>query len=74
MAVAREQEMNARVEEMRAKVVRAEAEVPLAMADALRSGNIGIMDYMNYKNIQADTGMRESISKYGGDKEELVNE
>ena len=59
-------------EEMRAKVVRAEAEVPLAMADALRSGNIGIMDYMNYKNIQADTGMRESISKVSGDKEDTA--
>lgn len=65
MAVANEQEMKARVEEMRAKVVSAEAEVPMAMADALRSGNIGIMDYVNYKNVQADTGMRESISKYG---------
>ena len=70
MAVAREQEMIAQVQEMRAKVVLAEAEVPLAMADALRSGNIGIMDYMNYKNIQADTGMRESISKVSGDKED----
>lgn len=64
MAVANEQEMKARVEEMRAKVVEAEAEVPMAMADALRSGNIGIMDYVNYRNVQADTGMRESISKY----------
>ncbi len=64
MAVANEQEMKAKVEEMRAKVVEAEAEVPMAMADALRSGNIGIMDYVNYKNVQADTGMRESISKY----------
>ena len=70
MAVANEQEMKAKVEEMRAKVVSAEAEVPLAMADALRSGNIGVMDYMNYKNIQADTGMRDSISKYGGDKQD----
>ena len=67
MAVATEQEMRARVEEMRAKVVSAEAEIPMAMADALRSGNIGVMDYMNYKNIQSDTGMRESISKYGGE-------
>lgn len=69
MAVASEQEMKARVEEMRAKVVASEAEVPLAMAEALRTGNIGIMDYMNYKNIQADTGMRNSISKVGGDSQ-----
>ncbi len=67
MAVAEEQEMKAKVEEMRAKVVSAEAEVPLAMADALRTGNIGVMDYMNYKNVQSDTGMRDSISKYGED-------
>ncbi len=69
MAVASEQEMKARVQEMRAKVVGAEAEVPLAMAEALRTGNIGIMDYMNYKNIQADTGMRDSISKIGVDQQ-----
>ncbi|WOV88815.1 flotillin-like protein FloA [Sporosarcina oncorhynchi] len=69
MAVANEQEMKAKVQEMRAKVVGAEAEVPLAMAEALRSGNIGIMEYMNYKNIQADTGMRDSISKIGADQQ-----
>ncbi|MFJ7732722.1 flotillin-like protein FloA [Lysinibacillus sp. NPDC097231] len=63
MAVANEQEMIARVQEMKAKVVEAEAEVPQAMAEALRSGNLGIMDYMNYRNIQADTAMRDSISK-----------
>lgn len=68
MAVATEQEMIAKVQEMRAKVVGAEAEIPLAMAEALRSGNIGVMDYMNYKNIQADTSMRDSISKIDGDK------
>lgn len=68
MAVASEQEMKAKVVEMRSKVVEAEAEVPLAMAEALREGNIGVMDYMNYKNIQADTSMRDSISKVGGDK------
>lgn len=67
MAVAREQEMIAQVQEMRAKVVSAEAEVPMAMADALRSGNIGVMDYMNYKNLQADTVMRDSIGKVTGD-------
>lgn len=63
MAVAQEQEMRARVEEMRAKVVEAEAEVPPAMAEALREGNIGVMDYMNIKNIDADTEMRDSFGK-----------
>ncbi|MGN7476626.1 flotillin-like protein FloA [Solibacillus silvestris] len=63
MAVASEQEMVAKVQEMKAKVVEAEAEVPMALAEALRSGNFGLMDYMNYKNIQADTSMRDSISK-----------
>ncbi|MEO4052239.1 flotillin-like protein FloA [Solibacillus sp. CAU 1738] len=63
MAVANEQEMVAKVQEMKAKVVEAEAEVPMAIAEALRSGNFGIMDYMNYKNIQADTLMRDSIAK-----------
>ncbi|MFO7315606.1 MAG: flotillin-like protein FloA [Bacilli bacterium] len=62
MAVAKEQEMVARTQEMKAKVVEAEAQIPLAMAEALRSGNLGIMDYMNYKNIQADTAMRDSIA------------
>ncbi|MFD0048297.1 flotillin-like protein FloA [Actinomycetes bacterium NPDC127524] len=62
MAVALEQEMLARVQEMRAKVVESEAEVPLAMSDALKNGNIGIMDYMNYQNLSADTDMRNSIS------------
>jgi uncharacterized protein YqfA (UPF0365 family) len=61
MAFAAEQEMRARVEEMRAKVVAAEAEVPLAMAEAFRKGNLGIMDYYKMKNIIADTQMRESI-------------
>jgi len=68
MAVASEQEMKAKVVEMRSKVVEAEAAVPLAMAEALREGNIGVMDYMNYNNIKADTSMRDSISKVGGDK------
>ncbi|MRH43083.1 flotillin-like protein FloA [Aquibacillus halophilus] len=63
MAVAQEQEMVAKVQEMRAKVVEAEADVPLALAEALRSGNMGVMDYMNYKNINADTDMRDSIGK-----------
>jgi uncharacterized protein YqfA (UPF0365 family) len=70
MAVAQEQEMKARVQEMRAKVVEAEAEVPLAMADALKTGNIGVMDYMNIKNITADTEMRGSIGKMTGEKKE----
>jgi uncharacterized protein YqfA (UPF0365 family) len=65
-AVAVEQEMTARVAEMRARVVEAEAQVPLAIADAFRSGNLGVMDYYRLKNIQADTGMRESIGGAGG--------
>jgi len=63
-ARAREQEMLAQVQENRAKVVLAEAEIPLAIADAFRKGNVGIMDYYRLKNIQADTEMRKSI---GGD-------
>ncbi len=63
MAVALEQEMKAKAQEARAKVIEAEAEVPLAMAEAFRSGNLGIMDYYKMKNIEADTGMRESIAK-----------
>lgn len=63
MAVANEQEMVAKVQEMKAKVVEAEAEVPLALAEAFKSGNLGVMDYMNYQNVQADTSMRQSISK-----------
>ncbi|MEH7178797.1 flotillin-like protein FloA [Neobacillus vireti] len=70
MAVASEQEMKARVEEMRAKVVEAEAEVPLALAEALKSGNISVMEYMNYKNISADTDMRGSIGKMTGEKKD----
>ena len=66
MAVASEQENKARVEEMRAEVVRAQAEVPQAIAEAFRSGNLGIMDYMKYRNIASDTQMRKSIA--GGDE------
>ncbi len=62
-AVALEQEMRAKVSEMRAKVVESEAMVPMAMADALRSGKLGVLDYYNMKNVQADTSMRESISQ-----------
>ncbi len=63
MAVALEQEMKAKAQEARAKVIEAEAQIPLAMADAFRNGNLGIMDYYKFKNIEADTSMRESISK-----------
>ncbi len=62
MAVAREQEMVALTQENRAKVVLAEAEIPLAMAEAFRKGQLGIMDYYNMKNVQADTEMRHSIA------------
>jgi len=61
-AVASEQEMVARTQEMRAKVVEAEAQVPLAMAEAFRSGNLGVMDYMRLKNLQSDTSMRDAIA------------
>ncbi len=67
MAVARAQEMTALVEENRAKVVLAEAEVPKAISQAFREGNLGIMDYYHLKNIQADTEMRTSISKTSDD-------
>ena len=62
MAVAEEQEMQAKVQEMKAKVVAAEAEVPKAMSQAFRDGNIGVLDYYNMNNIKADTGMRDSIA------------
>jgi uncharacterized protein YqfA (UPF0365 family) len=62
MAVALEQEMKAKAQEARAKVIEAEAQIPLAMAESFRSGNMGIMDYMKYKNIEADTNMRDSIA------------
>ncbi len=63
MAVAEEQEMKALAQQMRAKVIEAEAEIPKAMSQAFREGNMGIMDYYNMKNVMADTEMRESISK-----------
>ena len=66
MAVALEQEMKAKAQEARAKVIEAEAEVPKAMADALRTGNLGVMDYYKMKNIEADTSMREAIAKPAG--------
>ncbi|MDY0396723.1 flotillin-like protein FloA [Virgibacillus halophilus] len=70
MAVAQEQEMVARVQEMRAHVVEAEAEVPKALAEALRSGKMGVMDYLNYENINADTDMRDSIGKLTDNKDD----
>jgi uncharacterized protein YqfA (UPF0365 family) len=68
MAVAREQEMLAAVQEMRAKVVEAEAEVPKAMADAFRSGRLGVMDYYNMMNVVSDTKMRDHIAGKSSDK------
>jgi uncharacterized protein YqfA (UPF0365 family) len=65
MAVALEQEMKAKAQEARAKVIEAEADVPKAMAEAFRSGNLGIMDYYRMQNIDADTKMRDSISGEG---------
>ncbi len=69
MAVATEQEMKAEVQKMRAKVVEAEAEVPLALAYALKEGKMGAMDYFQLKNIIADTQMRDAISKLGKEDE-----
>lgn len=63
MAVAHEQEMKALAQEMKARVIEAEAEIPKAISQAFREGNLGVMDYYNMKNIIADTEMRESISK-----------
>ncbi len=63
MAVAHEQEMKAKAQEARANVIQAEAQIPMAIAEAFKSGNLGIMDYQRYKNIQADTRMRDSIAK-----------
>jgi uncharacterized protein YqfA (UPF0365 family) len=55
--------MKAKAQEARANVIQAEAQVPLAMADAFRSGNLGVMDYYRIKNIEADTNMRDTIAK-----------
>jgi len=63
MAVATEQEMKAKAQEARAHVIEAEAEIPKAMAEAFRNGNLGVMDYYKLKNIDADTSMRDSISR-----------
>ncbi len=62
MAIALEQEMKAKAQEMKAKVIEAEAKIPLAISEAFRNGNLGVMDYMKYKNIMADTSMRDSIA------------
>lgn len=71
MAIAQEQEMIAAVQEMRAKVVEAEAQVPLAMAEALKSGKLGVMDYYHMQNILSDTRMRNSIA--GDDEQSRPN-
>lgn len=63
MAVALEQEMKAKAQEARALVILAEAEVPKALAEAFRNGNLGVMDYYKFQNIQADTRMRDSIAE-----------
>ena len=65
MAVAHEQEMKAKLQEMRADLVKSEAQIPMAIADAFRKGNLGVMDYARYRNMLSDTAMRESIA--GGD-------
>ncbi|RJE89881.1 UPF0365 family protein [Paenibacillus sp. 1011MAR3C5] len=70
MAVAQEQENKAKVVEMEARVVESESQVPLAMAEALKSGKLGVMDYMNLKNIEADTKMRSSIGETDGQTDE----
>ena len=70
MAFAREQEMKARVMEMRSKVVEAEAQIPMAMAEAFRSGNLGVMDYYNLQNIKADTSMRNHIGNVDDDDQD----
>jgi uncharacterized protein YqfA (UPF0365 family) len=73
MAVAVEQEMKAKAQDARAKVIEAEAEIPKAMAEAFRSGNLGIMDYYKMKNVQADTEMRDSIANSGTSKKPEKN-
>ena len=74
MAVALEQEMKAKAQEARAKVIEAEAEVPKAMAEAFRSGNLGIMDYYKMKNIEADTSMRDAIAKPPASNKPIKND
>lgn len=74
MAVAAEQEFKAKTQDARARVIEAEAEVPKAIADAFRSGKLGVMDYYNMKNIMADTDMRTSIASTGSDKPKVEDE
>src|SRR5258705_58930 len=68
LAVAQEQEMKARTQEMRAKLVEAEAQIPMSIAEAFRSGRLGVMDYYNMKNVMADTDMRQGIAGSVGGK------
>ncbi len=68
MAIALEQEMKAKAQEARAKVIEAEAQIPIAIAEAFKNGQLGIMDYYKMQNIQADTSMRDNIAKNPGDK------
>jgi len=70
MAVAAEQEMKAKAQEARAKVIEAEAEIPKAIAESFRSGNLGVMDYYRLRNLQADTDMRDALGKGQGKKDE----
>ncbi|PID94992.1 MAG: hypothetical protein CSA89_00050 [Bacteroidales bacterium] len=70
MAIALEQEMKAKAQEAKAKVIEAEAQVPLAMAEAFREGNLGVMDYYRMKNIEADTAMRDAIGKPNSSQQE----
>ncbi len=69
LAVAAEQEMKAKVQEMQARLVEAEAKIPMSIASALEAGNLGVMDYYNLRNVQADTEMRSSIGEMAGDGE-----
>lgn len=68
MAIALEQEMKAKAQEARAKVIEAEAQIPIAISEAFKNGQLGIMDYYKMQNIQADTSMRENIAKNPGEK------
>ena len=70
MAVALEQEMTAKAQEARANVIEAEVQIPLAMSDAFKSGNLGVMDYYRMRNIEADTDMRDSIADESSDTSE----
>ena len=71
-AVALEQEMKAEVQKMQAKLVESQSQVPLAMAEAFRKGNLGVMDYMRIKNIESDTDMRQSIANPDEDGDDIA--